>query len=224
MSAAALRSLPFRARPEAALLASIHLWALRQAPRLAALRPHDAGPGDVVFLEGDGLDGADLRVHFGDHAAWAISLSNGSAVAVVPLAASGPAVVTVTRQGLRSNGLAWGGPPGDGPGAVVRVDPPDGAVGVLADSPVVARLSHPVHADRVAAGAFEVWSQGQAVPGTLRCSPAGHLLIWSPASALDPGQTHEVRIHGLQDVRGREVTPHVSTFTPCDLISPELSP
>jgi hypothetical protein len=216
--------LPFRPRPEAALLASIHLWALHHTPRLTGLLPGDAGPGDVVTLQGEGLEGPDLRVHFGAHSAWAISLSNGTAVAMVPQAAAGPAVVTVTRQGLRSNGLAWGGPPGDGPGGVVRVDPPDGAVGVLADTPVVARLSHSANPESITQGAFIVEAAGIAIPGTLRSSPDGFLLIWSPGSPLDPGVVHGVRIAGLRDQRGRELRPHQSSFTPCDLISPDLSP
>ena len=214
----------FRPRREAAILASIHLWALHRAPRLSALRPFDAGPGDVLVLEGEGLEGPDLRVHFGPRAAWAISLTNGSAVAIVPHDAAGPAVVTVTRQGLRSNGLAWGGPPGDGPAGVVRVDPPDGAVGVLADTPVVARLSHAVDRDSVTPETFMVQVHGAQTPGTLRCSPDGHLLVWSPTTTLDPGVPHDVRIRGLKDLRGREVAPHASSFTPCDLISPDLSP
>jgi hypothetical protein len=215
---------PFRPRREAALLASIHVWALHHAPRLTAVRPFDAGPGDVVVLEGEGLEGADLRVHFGPRAAWAISLTNGTAVAIVPQDAAGPAFVTVTRQGLRSNGLAWGGPPGDGPAGVVRVDPPDGAVGVLADTPVVARLSHAVDPDSVTPASFQVWVHGTPAPGTLRRSPDGHLLVWSPSSALDPGVVHDVRIQGLKDLRGRQIAPHASSFTPCDLISPDLSP
>jgi hypothetical protein len=97
-------------------------------------------------------------------------------------------------------------------------------MGVMADTPVVARLSHAVPPDSVTAETFDVQAQGTPVAGTLRCSPDGHLLIWCPASALDPGVTHDVRIHGLRDTRGRELAPHRSSFTPCDLISPDLSP
>jgi hypothetical protein len=201
-------------RGERALLAAIHCWAVHRVPRLVRVRPGDAAPGDVVLLEGEGLDGHDMRVHFGPVETWAIPLSGGALVAVVPAAASGPLPVAVSRQGLRSNTVGWDGPPGDRPARVVRIDPPDGATGVFLDDPVVVTLSHPADVASATAETFRVTDEAGEVPGTLRFSPDARVLVWTcprPLRAVD----HAVTIAGLRDLRGREMAPHASRFLPC---------
>jgi hypothetical protein len=202
-------------RGERALLAAIHCWAAQRVPRLARIRPADAAPGDVVFLEGEGLDGHDVRVHFGPVETWAIPLSGEAVLAVVPATASGPLPVALSRQGLRSNTVGWDGPPGDRPARVTRIDPADGATGVFLDDPVVATLSHPADLASATAQTFRVSDDAGDVPGHLRSSPDARVLVWTPQRPLRPGVQHTVTIAGLRDLRGRAMAPHASRFAPC---------
>jgi hypothetical protein len=204
-------------RGEKALLAAIHSWSFARAPRLRFLMPAHAGPGEVVIFRGEGLDGGDLKVHFGDAETWAASLSPRSAVAMVPADAQGPAPVSVSRHGLRSNSLSWGGPPGDQPARVLRIDPADGATGVFRDSPVVATLSHPAAPETVGEGALVVSCDDEVIPGWVSLSPDGRLVVWQPADELTPGVVHAVRCAGIRDGRGREMVPCESRFVPCGL-------
>ena len=202
-------------RGERAILAAIHSWAVDRVPRVARIRPADAAPGDVVVIEGDGLDGHDVRAHFGPVETWAIPLSARAAVTVVPAAASGPLPVAVTRQGLRSNSVGWDGPPGDRRAGVVRIDPCDGATGVFRDDPVVAVLSHPADAASVTSGTFRVADDAGEVVGVVRVSPDARVLLWTPQAPLRPEVEHLVTIAGLRDLRGREMAPHRSRFRAC---------
>lgn len=201
---------------DAMLLAAIHTCAATGGPRLARLLPPRAREGDPLIVTGEGLDGAELRVHFGPVATWAVPLSERAALAVVPAGATaGP--LTVYRQGLRSNSLVFGGPPDDGAPSVVRVDPFDGANGVFRDTPVLVRLSHPVEASSLEPDGVRVENAAGTVPGRLRLSPHGRVVVWTPVRLLTPGVTHFVRATGLRDARGREVGPHLSRFVPCNL-------
>jgi hypothetical protein len=202
-------------RGERALLAAIHCWAVQRVPRLVRVRPADAGPGDVVLLEGEGLDGHDVRVHFGPVDTWAIALSAEALVTVVPPAASGPLAVTVSRQGLRSNAVSWDGPPGERPARVLRIDPADGTSGVFTDDPVVATLSHPVDVSSAGPEAFRVSDDVGDVPGELRASPDARVLVWTSRRPFRGAVEHAVAIAGLRDLRGREMAPHASRFVPC---------
>jgi len=199
-----------------AALAAIHSWAVDRVPRLVRLRPADAAPGDVVVIEGDGLEGHDLRAHFGPVETWTVPLSARAVVTVVPAAASGPLPVAVTRQGLRSNTVGWDGPPGDRRAGVVRIDPGDGASGVFRDDPVVAVLSHPADAVSVTADAFRVADDtGGMAAADLRVSPDARVVVWTPRAPLRPDAEHLVTIAGLRDLRGREMVPHHSRFRSC---------
>lgn len=204
-----------RDRAETALLAAIHVWAVHRVPRLVRIRPSEAAPGETVILEGHGLEGHDLRVHFGPVETWAVPLSPRAILTVVPAAASGPLPVAVSRQGLRSNTVSWDGPPGDGPGRVVRIDPEDGATGVFTDDPIVVTLSLPADLTTLTAETFRVTGEDGEVKGQRRASPDARVLIWTPDDFLTEGATHHVRIAGLRDLRGREMAEHQSTFVPC---------
>lgn len=204
-------------RSEAMLLAAIHTWAVAGSPRLARLLPGRAREGDPVILEGERLAGDDLRAEFGAISTWAVPLSDRAALVLVPAGAvAGP--VTVQRQGLRSNSLAFGGPPDDGSPWVVRVDPWDGAAGVFRDAPVVVRFSHPADPASLSAETFGIRDPEGPVPGHLRFSPDGHVVIWRADGLLTPGVLHFVVAAGLRDLRGREVTPHLSRFVTCDMV------
>jgi hypothetical protein len=113
----------------------------------------------------------------------------------------------------------------DVPTRVLRIDPADGAVGVFGDAPVVAVLSRPLDRWSVNDATFEVRGDGGSVPGTLRTSPDGRAVVWTPACPLTAGRVHQVVADGLRDVRGRPVEKHQSTFVPCamtvsDLLAP----
>jgi hypothetical protein len=179
--------------------------------------PADAAPGEAVVLRGEGLQGPDLQVHFGETTSWAVSLSPCSAVAVVPPDASGPAALTVSRQGLRSNSLAWGGPPGDKPPRVLRIDPGEGTAGVFRDTPVVALLSHAADRQSLDPHVLVVTDTSSRVPGRVVLSPDGRVLVWQSDRLLNPGEPHEVQCAGLRDLRGREIAGLFTRFVPCDL-------
>jgi hypothetical protein len=111
----------------------------------------------------------------------------------------------------------------EGPVWVMKVDPGDGATGVLRDTPVLARLSHPADAASVHTGTFRVEERGGAeVPGVVLLSPDGRLLIWTAVRLLAPGVEHLVTADGLKDHRGRHVAPHRSRFMPCALARDDL--
>jgi hypothetical protein len=207
--------------PAVILLGAIHTWAVAHAPRLRRVAPVHAAEGDVVMLEGDGLDGEDLLAHFGELTTWAVALSPREALAVVPQGAA-PGPVTVSRRGLRSNSLAFGGPSDDVPGCFVRVDPADGASGVFRDTPVVARLSHPGDPGSLSEQTFHVIDGCGPIPARLRLSPDRMVVIWQAERLLEPGVPHFVISSGLQDSRGRPVLPHLSRFLPCSLARQDL--
>lgn len=218
MTIAALRS----TRADAAALAAIHARVVGRVPRLVGLRPVDAAPGAPVVLQGAHFGGTGLLAHFGGVQTWAVPLDDCTAVAVVPSGLSGPLQVSVSRQGLRSNSVGWDGPPGGGPARVVRVEPPDGAIGVLRDDPVVVIVSHALDPASLSDDSFQVRGPAGPVPGQLRLSPDARVLVWTPGRLLDANGGHEVRVSGLRDVRGLDVEPHLSQFVPCRLSASDV--
>ena len=191
------------------------------APWLRSVLPRAAVAGDNVFLEGDHLAGMDLRAHFGSAATWAVPLDDHTAYCIVPPGAGSG--VTVSRAGLRSNTLVFGGGWGDDPTRVVRVDPADGLTCVFRDTPVLVRLSRPADQASLSAATFGVEDPDGLVPARVRLSPDGCVVIWRAERLLEAGVEHRVRLAGLLDQRGREVTPYGSRFVPCTLIRAELA-
>lgn len=191
-------------------------------PRLRQILPSRAAPGEPVWIEGDGLEGDDIYVDFGDVRTWGMPLDDRTILCVVPVGASA-AGVTVTRSGLRSNTLAFGGPWGDDPTRVVRVDPRDGVTGVFRDTPVLLRLSRPVERESLCDATVRVEDADGLVPGHLQLSPDDEVIIWRPARFLEGGVEHAVVVAGLRDRRGRDVTPHRSRFVPCTLRRVDLA-
>jgi hypothetical protein len=127
------------------------------------------------------------------------------------------------RRGLRSNAVIFGGPPDEGGPSVVRIDPFDGAVGVFRDTPVLARLSHPLEPASLSSESFRVENVAGVVPAQVRTSPDQRVVIWTPERLLTPGVLHFVRASGLRDAQGREVAPHLSRFVPCQLTWGDLA-
>jgi hypothetical protein len=97
---------------------------------------------------------------------------------------------------------------------VVRVEPPDGASGVLRDAPVLARVSHRLDPRSVAPHTVTLWSDTGAVPMRLEVSRDRHVLIGRPEQPLEGGVEHCLELCGLRDERGREVMAHASRFVP----------
>lgn len=110
-----------------------------------------------------------------------------------------------------------------GPPRVVRVDPGDGASGVLRDAPVLARLSHPCDPGSLDRDSFGIHDDGGLVPGRLELSPDGRLVIWRPLRALRAGGEHRVAASGLRCREGAEVAPFESRFHAGSLGSGDLA-
>jgi hypothetical protein len=191
------------------------------APRLCRLLPRTAVVGDNLFLEGENMAGADLRVDFGGVGTWAMPIDDRTAFCIVPDGAGGP--VVASRFGLRSNALPFGGYDGDDPTRVLRVDPTDGLAGVFRDTPVLARLSRPVQGRSVSAVTFRIDDTGGLVPGRARLSPDGRVIVWRGDRLLEAGVEHVLVVAGLRDERGRDVLPHRSRFVPSTLTWAELA-
>jgi hypothetical protein len=208
-----MRSMVPRVRPRPIL-------AVGPAPRLRSLLPRSGTAGDNLFLEGDHLGGADLQVHFGPAATWAVPLDDHTAYCIIPHGAG--AGVTVSRAGLRSNMLVFGSGRGDDPTRVVRVDPADGLTCVFRDTPVLARLSRAADALSLSASTFRIEDPDGPVSAHVRLSPDRCVVIWRAERLLEPGVEHRVVLDGLLDQRGRPVTPYCSRFVPCTLVRAEL--
>jgi len=193
----------------------------RDAPELRRLLPASAAPGDNLFLEGRRFSGGDLRVEFGSVSTWAVALDDRTAFCIVPHDAEGP--VTVSRFGLRSRGIAFGGADGDDPTCVVRVDPADGLRGVFRDTPVLVRLSRPADPMTVRVDTVHVTFAGGRVPARLRLSPDGRVIVWRGDDLLETAVEHVLTIAGVRDTRGRDVLPHRSRFVPSTLTWAELA-
>jgi hypothetical protein len=125
---------------------------------------------------------------------------------------------------LRSNdsGAAWPALEQSIAAWVTHATPEDGASFVLRDTPVLLRVSHAVEPASLTPGALRVLDPGGDVPGVVRWSAYGHVLIWEPLRLLVPGVEHVVIARGLRDRRGRDVAEHWSRFVACGLSSHDL--
>ena len=100
------------------------------------------------------------------------------------------------------------------PFRVERVEPPDGARGVLRGDPVLVRFSAPVDVDRLHEATLEIHGPGGAVPSRVQALDSGRVVVWWPRCLLSPDQEHRVVARGFKDCRGREAPPMTSRFTP----------
>jgi len=105
---------------------------------------------------------------------------------------------------------------------VERVEPPDGACGVLRGDPVLVRLSAPLDVDRLHEATLEIREVGGAVPSRVETLDGGRVLVWWPGRLLRPGHEHRLVARGLRDHQGREAPPLSSRFTPGALDGEEL--
>jgi hypothetical protein len=105
---------------------------------------------------------------------------------------------------------------------VERVEPPDGATGVLQDDPVLVRLSAPVNPDRLAEATLEVREADGPVPSRVQTLDGGRVLVCWPRRRLRPGREHLLVARGLRDRRGREAPALASRFTPGPLSGEEI--
>ena len=103
------------------------------------------------------------------------------------------------------------------PGWVRRVEPADGERLVLCDTPVVLLVSHALDPRSVNLDSVRVLDPLGDLPGRVRLSSDGRLLIWESTELLVPGALHTVRVSGLRDVSGVTVQDHESRFTTCGL-------
>jgi hypothetical protein len=110
-----------------------------------------------------------------------------------------------------------------GPSYVIRVEPPDGAVGTLTDAPVLMRLSHRIDPGSLSPAAVSVRDPFGPVPARLELSLDGRVVIWRPERPLLPCLEHRLELCGLLDFRGREVRPYVSRFVPGSLSFGDLA-
>ena len=97
---------------------------------------------------------------------------------------------------------------------VERVEPPDGARGVLRGDPVLVRLSAPVDVDRLHEATLEIREAEGPVPSRVQTLDGGRVLVWWPGRLLRPGHEHRLVARGLRDRKGREAPPLSSRFTP----------
>jgi hypothetical protein len=105
---------------------------------------------------------------------------------------------------------------------VERVEPPDGATGVMRDDPVLVRLSAPIDTDRLPEATVEVREAEGTVPSRVETVDGGRVLVWWPARRLRPLREHRLVAHGLRDRHGREAPPLSSRFTPGALDGSEI--
>ena len=108
----------------------------------------------------------------------------------------------------------FAGPTAD-PTWVVRVDPGDGSVFVLRDTPVLVRLSGPVNPATVTHRTVRVVDAHGPVPAELSLSADQRVVIWYPQRLMVPAMQHELMVCGLLDQRGHVVPNHASRFYPC---------
>jgi hypothetical protein len=103
------------------------------------------------------------------------------------------------------------------PGWVRRVVPADGERLVLCDTPVVLLVSHALDPRSVSLDSVRVLDPLGDLPGWVRLSSDGRLLIWEGSELFVPGALHTVRVSGLRDVAGVSVQDHESRFSTCGL-------
>lgn len=110
-----------------------------------------------------------------------------------------------------------GGASSASPAWVRRVEPADGERLVLCDTPVVLLVSHALDPRSVSLESVRVLDPLGDLPGSVRVSSDGRLLIWEGSDLFVPGALHTVRVSGLRDVAGVIVQDHESRFTTCGL-------
>src|SRR5207249_5238584 len=120
------------------------------------------------------------------------------------------------------------------PPVVTQVSPPNGAVNVPVNAPVVMRVSEPVNASTVSNSSIQVSTGGQLLAGAVSVSSDRLTLTWAPVSGQPPatttlpaGATLTVNASGFTDRAGNLVTPFSSTFatsgsTTADTTRPSL--
>ena len=111
----------------------------------------------------------------------------------------------------------------DGPARVLRIDPGDGAKGVLRDTFVVVRLSHPADARTLSASSLRISDDCGAVPGRGELDPGQTVLIWRAERLLAPAVEHRIVVDGLHDPSGRPFAGCTTRFEPCWLTSGDLA-
>jgi hypothetical protein len=97
---------------------------------------------------------------------------------------------------------------------VVRVEPPDGASGILRDAPVLARVSHRLDSRTLCPESVRILNDSGPIAMRLELTRDGFVLICRPDRPLEAGVEHRFEIVGLRDARGREVMAHESRFVP----------
>jgi hypothetical protein len=110
----------------------------------------------------------------------------------------------------------------DAAACVLRVDPWDGSTGVFRDAVVVLRLSQPLDDHSLGPDALRVRDTEGIVPGCVRVTGDGELLIWTGARPLRAHDLHFVLASGLRDTFGREIPSHCSRFVPGALAFADL--
>ena len=108
------------------------------------------------------------------------------------------------------------------PFRVLRVEPPDGARGVLRDDPVLLLLTGPLDSDRLHEATVAMWEEEEPVSSHLEALDGGRVLLVRPRHHLRAGRLHRLRIEGLRDRKGREAPPVDSHFTTGPLAGVEL--
>lgn len=109
------------------------------------------------------------------------------------------------------------------PFRVRRVEPPDGAHGVLRDDPVLLLLTGYLDPDRLHEAEVALWEEGGAVPSRMEPLDGGRVLVLRPRRPLRPGRLHRLRVEGLRDRQGREAPRVDSGFTTGPLAGAELA-
>jgi hypothetical protein len=110
------------------------------------------------------------------------------------------------------------------PFRVQRVEPPDGAHGVLRDDPVLLLLTGPLDPDRLPEANVAMWEEEGPVSSRLESLDGGRVLMLRPRNLLRGGREHRLRIEGLRDRQGREAPRVDSRFTTGPLAGVELVP
>ena len=129
-----------------------------------------------------------------------------------------------TGRGLRAPGTLWPIVPEQFASCVLRVDPADGACGVFRDAPVIACFLRPADRHSLTPETFLVLDEDGSVPGEVWTSADGRVAVWTPGRLLASGRVHGIRIAGVRDRRGCEVSVHESAFVPGDLALGDLGP
>jgi hypothetical protein len=125
---------------------------------------------------------------------------------------------------LRAAGTVWPSVPDSYESCVLRIDPPHGAVGVFRDAPVVACFLRPADRQSVSPETVLVSDEDGPVAGEVWTSADGRVVVWTPARPLAAFMVHRVRLAGIRDLKGRDVSAHESTFVPGPLSLGDLTP